>query len=169
MASAPQLMPLVRASSSLPSNYYFAAQQVAESQPRLLPLQDKDHAPEHSNGSRPRPVLEAKLQVSTPEVNGKANGVSPVLAAGGVTATMGGRMAGNASDKPYPGVPHLQGLPENAQQSGVHRLVGVSNAIVTRPKKSSEQVQRQLGSRLLLREPQYQSQAVMSAGKAKSQ
>lgn len=131
--------------------------------------QEKDHGPEHSNGSRLRPVLEAKLQVSTPEVNGKANGVSPVLAVGGVTATMGSRMAGNASDKPYPGVPHLQGLPENAQQSGVHRLVGVSNAIVTRPRKASEQVQRQLGSRLLLREPQYQSQAVVSAGKAKSQ
>jgi len=137
-------------------------------------LQERGHASESSNSSRPRPVLEAELQVSTPEPsngNGRMNGVaSPLLAAGGVTSsTLGaGRPAGNAPNKSHPhGPPHLHGLPENAQQSGVHRLVGVSNAIVTRPKKvhSEDQIRRQLGSRFLLREPAVKTQAVMSAGK----
>lgn len=58
---------------------------------------EKEYAPESSNGSRPRPVLEARLQVSTPESNnsnGKLNGVSPVLTAGGVTSMGMGRPAG---------------------------------------------------------------------------
>jgi hypothetical protein len=130
-------------------------------------MQEGDNASESRNGSRPRPVLEAKLQVSSPEAS-KTNGVTPVLATGGVTAAMGmGRPAGNTSKPHAHGPPKLQGLPINAMQSGVHRLVGVSNAIVTRPQKaqSEEHVRRQLGSRFLLREPAVKTQAVMSAGK----
>ena len=98
-------------------------------------------------------MLEAKLQVSTPDA-GRQH--TPVMPGGGVTAALGvGRPAGKApSSDTLPkshthGPPHLHGLPSSAPQSGVSRLVGVSSSIVSRPRKptAEEQFRKQLAHR----------------------
>lgn len=115
-------------------------------------LQESDN---HEHGAKGRPVLEAKLQVSNSEPPIKTNSTAPVMPGGGVTAALGvGRPAGNAPPKNSPGPPHLPGIPSDAPQSGVSRLVGVTSTIVSRPRHptAEEQFRRQLATRALLRE-----------------
>lgn len=118
-------------------------------------MQEPDIGHENGSGPKARPVLEAKLQVSTPD---GSRPHAPVMPGGGVTAALGvGRPAGKSpssdalSKSHTHGPPHLQGLPPNAPQSGVSRLVGVSSSIVSRPKKPSpeEQFRKQLAHRAL--------------------
>ena len=116
-------------------------------------MQEPEVAQMNGSGPKARPVLEAKLQVSTPDTNRPQNAVIP---GGGVTAALGvGRPAGKSpssdplSNSHTHGPPHLPGLPSDAPQSGVSRLVGVSSSIVSRPKKPSpeEQFRKQLAHR----------------------
>ena len=105
-------------------------------------FQESEVAHENGSSARGRPVLEAKLQVSTPE-SARSSASAPMMPGSGVTASLGmGRPAGNnPSDKSLHGPPHLHGLPANAQSSGVARLVGVSSSIVSRPRKESAEEQ----------------------------
>ena len=150
-------------------------------------LQESDHSHEpHSNGASKRPVLHANLAVASSE---KA-AIAPMMPTGGVTAFLGvgRRSAGQAKSlhthhTRHPAhhqhlasqawLPKLAGLPAEAQQSGVHRLVGVSYHSLSmgrkpQPEAEKAEFRRQLGSRASLREPIPKDPIVTNATRSRS-